>query len=346
MDKTDFKNAFKLLNEAKSIAIVGHIRPDGDCIGCCSVMRQWFLSQKKRADVYIDGIIPETLNYIAGVGEFKTDIQNLNIADLPPYDLLLFVDTGDDKRIGECNILRQLSKRTLCIDHHLNNSVTCDTLVLNSDMASCGEIIYELLTQNNVKITKDMATALFTSVSSDTGCFLYPNTTSNTHMVAAALMTKGIDREMIMYYNFRVYDPKLIRGLLLVLKNIRFTSSGRIAITHLSNKFCRRYDFDHEERHKFQKYAIDAQGVRASVFLTESQPKQYHISLRSHGNINMAAVAEKYKGGGHKNAAGCTINGKYKNFIANLISNVEKAIDAEKNPSQGKSGTQTRKKIK
>ena len=321
MEKTDFKNALKLLTDAKSVALVGHIRPDGDCIGCCSALRLWFLSQKKQADVYIDGQIPESLNYITGVTEFKTDIANLT--DIPAYDLLLFVDCGDDRRIGACNILRESSRRVLCIDHHLNNSVTCDTLVCNTNMASCGEIIFDLFTQNNVNITQEMATALFTSVSSDTGCFLYPNTTAHTHRVAADLVEKGIDREMIMYYNFRVYDPKLIRGLLLVLKNIRFTSGGRIAITHLSNKFCRRYDFDHEERHKFQQYAIDAKGVRASVFLTETQPGQFHVSLRSHGNVNMAAVAEKYGGGGHRNAAGFIITGKYKNFIDTLIKDVE-----------------------
>ena len=323
MEETNFENAYEMLTGAKSIAIVGHIRPDGDTVGCCVAMRLWLAALGKKADIFIDSVVPETLNYIT---ERQKILRPDDVTRVAEYDVMLIVDCSDERRIGECAVLRPRCKNILCFDHHLNNTVNCDLLVCNTERASCGEVVYEFFVSSNIEITKDMATALFTAVSSDTGCFLYPNTTDYTHLVASELIKTGIDREMIMYYNFRVYDPKVIKGLSHFLRSIRFVLGGRVAVTVLDYKFCKKFAFDNDERHKFQKYAVDADGVRVSAFLTEESPGEFHVSLRSHGENNVALIAEQFGGGGHKNAAGFTIKGKAKNVVKTIIDEIAKTL--------------------
>ena len=318
-----FDKALKLIKQSKTIAVVGHVRPDGDTVGSALTLKMGFEAMGKAVDVFIDetdGEIPKYFSYISG-------FNAINPKPAERYDLLIIIDSSDEKRIGKYTKLRDKTAAVLVIDHHLDNQVKADLAVINTDAASCGEILYDFFTENNIEITKEIATALFTSISSDTGCFLFPNTTAHTHFVASELLKKDIDRETILYYNFRVYDPKSINGLLRVLKEIKFVNGGRIAITYLDYRLVKKLNFDNDERHKLQKYAIDANGVRASIFITENEPGSFHISLRSHGEVNVANVAKIFGGGGHKNASGAIIQGKYKEIIKNIISEVEKAIE-------------------
>ena len=341
---TDFKNMSDMLREAKSVAITMHVRPDGDSIGTAAALRLSLLRRDKSVDVYCDGEIPEQLFSLQGIDTFivhtppeiqismlgkKTSGEDVIPEIRSDYDLLIVVDAGEKHRLGVWSNLSDRCTKTLVFDHHLNPTMQADTTVSNPMRASCGEMLFEFFTTYKSKITRQMAEALYTAVSSDTGCFLFPNTTAYTHYTASELMKIGIDVASINYSNFRVYDPKTLGGLMEVLRQLKFISDGRIAITYLDYRLVRRYDFDHDTRHKFQRYASDAQGVKVSIFLTEQERENFNISLRSHGDVNVAAIAKHFGGGGHKNAAGITMKGRYKDVIKQIVDKVEETLDKD-----------------
>ncbi|MCL2756161.1 MAG: bifunctional oligoribonuclease/PAP phosphatase NrnA [Firmicutes bacterium] len=330
-NQTDFKDMRTLLRDAQKIAITMHLRPDGDCLGTAAALRLALLRMKKDVDVFVCGEVPSNLQYLEGVSEFYIVAEkNDKGFEFDTYDLLVIVDTADGHRLGSCQALIESSDKVIVFDHHLNPTIRCDLLVSNPTRASCGEMMFEYFVTHNVNITRPMAVALYTAISSDTGCFLFPNTTAYTHHAASELMNKGIDITHVNYSNFRVYDPKTLSGLMEVLKNIKFVADGQIAITYLSYKMVKKYKFDHDERHRFQRYAIDAQGVKVSIFLTEQERDSFNVSLRSHGDINVSKIANHFGGGGHKNAAGLTIKGRYKNIIKQIVEKVEEILAKQK----------------
>ena len=321
LKSTEFGNAFDLIKTAKTAAIVGHIRPDGDCVGSCLAMQMAFQDMGKKAEVFIDGVIPKQFYYLRGVDQIQTTLPTDK-----QFDLLVIIDTSSEDRLSIFTELRAHCKKVLCFDHHLGINIKADRVVTNPDRASCGELLYEFFTANKVRVTPDMATALYTSVSTDTGCFLYASTTAYTHIVAAELINIGVDIQTINYYNFRVYDKRLVAGFRQVLRNLHFRNGGTISITRLTLRNNKKYQFDFEERHKFKQYASDARGVRASIFLTQEGRNTHHVSLRSHGDVNVATVAKVFGGGGHKNAAGFTIHGKYTKIVKQIVHELEKVL--------------------
>lgn len=320
---TEVEKIKQLVHGAKNIAVVGHHNPDGDCIGCCVVMSEWLESLGKTVSIFADGEISEKFFYMDKAREF-----NLH-GEIEHFDLLIVLDLSDFERLGVWRSLPAKSDKVIVIDHHVKPAFKgADVLVDMPQFASTGEIIYQLFELLKVKITDDMATALYTSIACDTGCFLFSNTTAYTHHVAEALMQKHkIDIETINFKNFRAYDHHNIPVINYVLKNMKFEFDGRLAIAVLPYRAVKKWNLNYESRHGLFKYATDANGVTCSIFITELAKGEFNVSLRSLGNIDVAKIAQTIDGGGHKNASGATYHGSLKSLLKNLLAEFAKVID-------------------
>jgi len=273
----------------------------------------------KTVSIFADGEIPKQLSFLQDIEVIQTTLPKENTE----YDLLIIVDMSSDDRMGIFEALRDVSKSTICFDHHINTTTTADIVFAEPECASCGEIVYDFFIQNKIEITPQIANALYTALSTDTGCFLYPSTTAHTHRVAAALMEQGAYIELINYHCFRVYDRKLNHGLRQVLRNLKFRQGGQIAFSVL-----KKGSFDGEERDKFKQYISDIRGVRIGVFLMREDDKRtYYGSLRSHGELDVSRAARALGGGGHKNAAGFTVVGTYQKVMHQVLAEVEKTLE-------------------
>jgi len=324
--KTDFKSMHKLIQDADTVAIACHIRPDGDSIGSSLALRRALLNMgKSKVDVYADDIIPDCFTYLEGFDQIKDRTVWDENQEIPEYDLFVIVDSSTEDRIGRCARLRQSSKKVLVIDHHTKTFIEGDAVVSNAKHAAVGAMLYEFFTLHKIEITRDIASALYTSIATDTGCFMQANTSGFTHTAAAALIETGIDLEKINYINFRLYNRKVIPGLSYALRHIKFFSNGEIAYIFMSHKAIKKYNLE-GELHQFKKYASEASGVRIGVIMAERKKGEYNVSLRSHGNADMAKVAESFGGGGHKNAAGFTLSGKYKKIFNEIIARLEQSL--------------------
>lgn len=315
-------NIKQLINQAQTIAVVGHHNPDGDCIGCCVAMAEWLESKGKAVSIFADGEISEKFFYMPKAREF-----NLH-ADQDHFDLLIVLDLSDSERLGACRDLPAKSDKIIVIDHHVKPSFKCDVLVDMPEYASTGEIIYSLFEMLKVKITLEIATALYTSIACDTGCFLFSNTTAFTHHVAEALMKKQkIDIESINFKNFRAYDRRNIPVVTYVLKHMKFEFGGKLSIAVLPYQAVKKWNLNYESRHGLFKYATDANGVICSIFITELEKGEFNVSLRSLGKIDVAKIAQKINGGGHKNASGATFVGSQKQLLKILLAEFAKVIE-------------------
>jgi phosphoesterase RecJ-like protein len=315
-----FEQLYCAIKAAKTAAIVGHVRPDGDSVGCSVAMRLALVGLGYRhVDMFVDGEIPETFDYMS-------ESRNFNKPTLPTdnkYDLLFILDSSDISRLGKCSDLTTRAQKIIVIDHHLGTSFDADLIISDSKRASAGEILFDFFESHKIKITRDIATALYTSISSDTGCFLFPCTSSYSHSVATKLLGYGIDLESIHYRNFRVVDPRNFGGLVYVLKKCKFFHNGKISLVCFPAKIVKKYKVDDQMRHRFQKFASDVIGVRISAFITGVDRRTFNVSLRSHGDANVAQIASGLGGGGHKNASGFTAKGRLRDVARKTVKAIQ-----------------------
>lgn len=311
-----------LISQAKTVAVVGHRNPDGDCIGCCAAVAEWLESKGKKVSIFVDGELSDKFSYIRKLDQFNLD------AEQEHFDLLIVLDLNDPNRMGVWQNLIEKSSKIIVVDHHTKPLFKqCDVLIDLPEYASTGEIIYRLFEFLKVKITPEIATALYTSIACDTGCFLFTNTKAETHQVVGALMQKqNIDIETINFRNFRAYDPKNIPLITYVLKNMKFEFGGKLSIVVLPYKIVKKWNLNYESRHGLFKYATDVNGTISTIFLTELSKGEYNISLRSLGKIDVAKIAQTVGGGGHKNASGATFKGALKDLLKVLKAEFAKVL--------------------
>jgi phosphoesterase RecJ-like protein len=322
----EFKKAFEIIKKSSTVAIVGHVSPDGDCIGCGIAFK--LALENKIVDVFYDAkIMARQYSYLADYAEIKTTLDTAR----EQYDVLIILDLNSIDRMGCFDTLIKNAGKVICFDHHRGFKMeNVNAAVIDHSRPACAELVYEFFNYCKIKITKPIADALYTAVASDTGCFLYPSTTPRTHEIAAELIKHGADVETINYNNFRVYDNRLNFALRNVLKNLRFYCDGKIAVSILKKRHFRGYYFDHEEKHRLKKYLADVRGVVASAFFTiegdKTATEDFRVSLRSHGDYDTESIARAFGGGGHKNASGFSIKGRYKKAVQRVVAEMEKQL--------------------
>ena len=207
--KTDMSIELKeILKGKRKVALGGHVRPDGDCVGSCMGLYLYLKEEYPQidTDVYLEPV-PESYRMIAGTDEVKSEI-----AAQEPYDLFICLDCGDEQRLGFSAPLFDAAKETLCIDHHVSNDAFADSNYIVPDASSTSELVYRLLDEE--KITKQVAEALYMGIVHDTGVFQYSCTSPETMEIAASLMRKGINGSEIIdktYYE-KTYIQNQILG--------------------------------------------------------------------------------------------------------------------------------------
>ena len=187
---------FKILEGAKTIAIGGHVRPDGDCVGSCMGMYLYIKDNfpEKQVDIYLQNI-PEALKIIDRMDEIKEEIPEGKV-----YDLFICQDCGDKGRLDFSAALFDSAKHTFCIDHHISNKEFAEFNYIVPEASSTSELVYNLLDEE--KISLETAKALYMGIVHDTGVFQYSCTAPETMEAAADLMRKGIRASEIIEKTF------------------------------------------------------------------------------------------------------------------------------------------------
>ena len=311
------KEAAELLRRQDNVLILTHRRPDGDTIGSavalCAALHQlgktaWLLSNP---DV-------TATNGIYAQGYWAP-------ADFVP-DFVVTVDIAAQGLFfpGSESYLRRVD---LAIDHHPSQEFFAAQTCLEADKAACGEIVYEICRELG-EITPEVALPLYVAVSTDTGCFVYANTTANTHRVAAALMDTGIDYFTVNKRHFRTKSRKRLALEADLMNNMEFFHEGKGVFMAVPLSLMERVGATESDAEDLSSLANLVEGVDCGAVLRELKPGEWKLSLRTgaNGRVNATEACRLLGGGGHAMAAGATVSGSLPEVKAKVLS----AIDAVK----------------
>ncbi len=303
-----------LLQSLDQVLILTHKRPDGDTIGCaaalCLGLRQlgktaWVLPNEDAHglfDPYFQGVLAP--------------------ADFQPQ-VAVSVDVASQGMLPESAVPWK-DNILLCIDHHGSNEGYAQHTLVDPAAAACGEIITKVLTQLGVTITAPIALLLYMAIATDTGCFVYSNTTPETHRIAADLMETGFDAQWVNKRHFRVKSLKRMQIESRLVRDMDLEQDGSLVFAYVTLDMIRELQATEEDLEDISSFIGLLEGVDNAVTVRQLKPEECKISLRTDGkSLNASLVCARFGGGGHPAAAGCTIHGTPAQAKAAMLDAIE-----------------------
>ena len=302
------------INSSLCPLIITHINPDGDTLGCASAMKS-FIGDK--ADILIQ--IEDNFNFPSSYS-FLPYINNAkNFSNIEnKYDLIIALDIASiDRMIGSAREIFDNAKNTIAIDHHKTHKGYAKLNHIRGGISSTGEVLYDFFKNLNIEITKEMAIGLYCAILTDTGCFKYESTTSHTFEIASELSQAGIDTSQIADLCYTNKPKNLILFQNNLVSNAQFCLDDKIAYTLISQEILKKYNAKDEYTEGICETLRSIKNVEAAFVLKETT-NGVKVSIRTK-EIDATKIAQKFNGGGHKRAAGCTIKLKLNQALEALL---------------------------
>ena len=304
--------ASRFLAQNDKICLICHTSPDGDTLG--GAFGLFYALKSLGKSVYVESFdgLPEKFQYLYP--------DNMEKFEPKHY---VTVDVADVNLLGDCQ--KNLSF-SLCIDHHEKNSIEARYKCVDSGAAAICEVIYLILRDMNIKISKQIANCLYTGISTDTGCFRFSNTTPQTHKIAAELIESGAKSCEI---NFRLFEQKTKARLKLeslILKNLEYYFGDRCAIVFVTRDMVRQAGASETDFDEIASIARSPIDVLIGISAREVENCQYKVSVRSNQGASALNVCKFFGGGGHKMAAGFKISGDMQAVKEKILQRVYEEI--------------------
>ena len=310
-----FEEAKKYIDEADKIYIVGHVGPDGDAVGASFGMYNALKKIGKNAKVIMPAC-SDTFKFLPGINEAVENVEESE------YDLLIAVDSSDKTRLAISKEDFEKAKHVIVLDHHMANEPYGDFNYINSDLPAASEIIYNFISYLNNEIDKVIATYLYLGIMTDTGSFNYSSTKPSTLIVAANLVATGIDFSYICKkVNDTIKESKL-KLIAKAIDNMEVYYDGRLRYTYVDQKVMKALGINDEEAEGMTNYLRMVDGTEVAIYVREKSDGSNKVSMRSNELIDISKIAIANGGGGHKRAAGFTMQKPYeeaKNELINVV---------------------------
>lgn len=286
------------LRERDNFVLLTHRRPDGDTIGSAAALCHGLRQLGKTAHILRnEQFTPRFAPYLAG----------LVCQTLPQEATIVAVDIASERLLSFDAVKLGLLPEC-AIDHHGRNSLCCPKLV-EGDKAACGEVVYAVLQQLGVRLTKAIAESLYVAIATDTGCFRFSNTSAETHRIAVALIDAGADIAPI---NKEFFDTKSFARLQLeaaLTKTMEFYADGMVGICTLPQSLLASLAVTEDELDSISGFARSVEGVCIGIMLREVEDGLGKLSVRTEAPYDAAALCQELGGGGHAAAAGASVPG-------------------------------------
>ncbi|MBO5489483.1 MAG: bifunctional oligoribonuclease/PAP phosphatase NrnA [Eubacterium sp.] len=311
------------IEQANTIAIGGHLRPDGDCVGSCMGLYGYIQNNfpEKKVTVYLEEF-PSAFDYLKEEQAFQ---EACSLAKGEKYDLFIALDCGDEDRLGDALAIMKQATHTVCVDHHITNTSFCEDNIVDADASSTSQVLYTLFDYE--KIAYETACALYTGIIHDTGVFKHSNTSRTTMEIAGRLMDKGIPFGQIIDGSFymKSYKQLQIMGRCL-MESVR-VMDGKCIFSVVRKSIMDFYDAKPSDLDGIIDELRTTEGVEVAILLTEREPGEFKVSMRSNQFVDVSRICVYFGGGGHVKAAGCTIKGSAFDAINNLTLHIEKQME-------------------
>ncbi len=309
-----------ILQNVKTVGISGHVRPDGDCAGSTLAVYNYIDTYYPEIEVslYLDPI-PNIFKFLKNSDKIVSDRSAEK-----QFDLYIALDCGDTNRLGESAKYFENAKKTACIDHHVSNQNFADENYIIPDASSTCELVCDLIDEE--KITKEIAECLYTGIVHDTGVFQYTSCNRKTMGVGGMLMEKGIDYTKIVDETFyqKTFQQNRVLGQALVKSKLYL--NGKVNLTWISLAEMNEFDVEPKHLEGIVQQLRVTKDVSVAVFLYENADGTYKGSTRANDDTDLASLAMTFGGGGHKKAAGFTIEGPLDTAIERILAELERCI--------------------
>lgn len=294
------------LKKSSRLLLATHIRPDGDAIGSLLALGRGLSLLGKEVDLYNESPIPAIFRFLPGLSDVKPSCDPLT-----SYDAMVVLDCSDIARIGQLGDRIPKGLPILNIDHHITNTHFGTHHWIDASSSSTGEMIYHLLGDLGVEVDADIAYAIYTAILTDTGSFLFQNTTPECFAICGEMAGKGVDTYKVAQHLFATYSLGRLKLLNMVLETIEISDNGRLSVMYLTQEMLKETETDVDDINGLVNYAKYIEDVQVAVLIQEARVNvgdegRYHVSLRSNGPVDVGAIAASYGGGGHPGAAAFT----------------------------------------
>jgi len=325
-DNEIYQNAVDLINNANSVLLTTHIRPDGDACGCVRAMMEIIRQLGKKAQPLF--MSPLAAWYESLFDEkpaiLGNDVEPVQLSQTyRDVDLIIIVDTDSTVQLpGFAEWLPNCGKKILVIDHHITGDDLADVKLLDTEAAAAGEIIFDLIKFANWDITEHIAESIFIALSTDTGWFKFGNTDSRIFHTAAELIDAGARPNVIYRLLYQSFTPSRLYLMTRMLDHLELHADGRIATQYILRK-----DFDETgasgpDTENLIDECQRIESVEVAVLFTELADAGFRCSLRSKGKVDVRKIAQKYGGGGHTLASGVNLEGPLEAAIGSIVDEI------------------------
>jgi phosphoesterase RecJ-like protein len=308
-----------LIKEADTIAILTHTSADGDALGSSFGMALALEKMGKKVSVFLEEPVPKMLDFLPGQHLIQENITGV-------FDLALCLDTGDMKRLGKRAQIYTSAIRKITIDHHATNNMEADGLWIDQKAAAVGEMIYYLIKALGVPLNRDMAIGLYTAIVTDTGGFRYSNTRPESHIITADLLLLDVPLADIAKKVFDIVSYSKMILMKKTLKNLTLYHDEKTAVSWIMYGDIQPVNAQSDDFEGLVNVGRNLEGVEVSLFLREEAPGHFKGSLRANEYVDVARVASLFAGGGHKRAAGFSMDGNLEDVKTVLLAEIEKVL--------------------
>jgi len=313
------KELTDIIKKADFITILTHSSLDGDALGSSLGLALALDYIGKKVTVFLDEPIPRSLEFLPG--------QNLISSNFDKTaDLAISLDNSDLKRLGSRADIYVGAKKKINIDHHTTNNMEADSLWLDQNASATGEMVYKLIKAMDIPISKDIATCLYTAIITDTGGFRFSNTTPDSHIISAELIKCGIPFARIAKKVFDIVSHSKMSLLKKTIQNLTLYFDGKVAVSWLLYDDIYPLNAQSDDYEGLVNVGINLEGVEVSLFIREEEPGRFKGSLRANDYVDVAKIAGRFSGGGHKRAAGFTYEGNPDEIIRLVLDEINKEL--------------------
>lgn len=293
------------LQAARRVLVVAHVFPDCDAMGSQLALGNILASLGKEVVLFTEEPVSHLLDFLPGCERVVNEI-----ADFTEFDCAVALDCGDGRRLGKFQEQLLAISPFLVIDHHSGHEDFGDLRWVEEGLSSTGEMIYELAVALGVELDLDSAICLYAAMAADTGSFIYSSTAARTLAIAGELVALGVKPAEIAARLFDNFSKNRLQLLQMVLASLELYEDERLAVISVSQEQYRLTGTTPEDTELFINYPRSLQTVVAAAFVKEGPEGFIGVSLRSKGDFDVAVVARRFGGGGHRNAAGFKMPGQ------------------------------------
>ena len=312
---------FKALEDHEKILIISHQNPDGDNIGASVALSNFLTLKNKISSIVNYNTVPHHYKFVPGTENIKQELPS-NFAE---YTMVIVVDSSNVERTGFVQELDLANKTVVDIDHHRDNTAFGNINILRPELSSTSENIYWIFKEGDVDISYESAFALYVGILTDTGSFRFSCTKPSTFEACAELASKGLDISEIYktIYLSNTFEKIKAEGLVLSSAEILFGNKCCFAAINLDE--LEQIGADKGDLEGVASYISSIKGLEVAA-LGKTSGGTTRFSLRSVNNVDVGSIAQKFGGGGHRAAAGCTIEKPFAQAKEELLKEIEKQL--------------------